>query len=119
MLLVVAGDRGTHVLGVLQNIDDELPHVVVLESVEDAGAIPAGRHEPGETQFRQMLGNTGRWLIDCLGKVVHRELSVDKCQEQPEARAIGQHLEHLCRKIHLILGGATELARLLIIRVHT
>jgi hypothetical protein len=45
----------TGVLGMEECVLDELPDVGVLDAVEDLRALPAGTHEPGHAQLRQML----------------------------------------------------------------
>ena len=79
----------------VDGVDDEPVSVAVLQSVEDAGALLPGRDEPGQTQFRQVLGDRGGGLVDDFGEVIHGEFVVAQRQNQADPGRIGEHPEDL------------------------
>jgi hypothetical protein len=92
------------VLGVEHRVGDQLPDVVILEGIEDRGALAAGADQSRHPQFGQMLRHRRRGLADVLGELVDRHLPAHQRPQHLYAGGIGEHPEHLDDQIHLIAG---------------
>lgn len=114
---MMARRAAERVFGLENRIRDELPCVLIFQTVEHAGPVVAGGDDSGKAQLRQMLGNGGRGLSDDAGKVVYRQFPVSQRQDDPNAGGIREHGEHLNRKLD-ILAVRVETAYLLIC-IHT
>ena len=106
-LAVVTRHAGSGVFGVEDRIGDQLPDVVVGQTVEDAGAVPAGLDQSGHPELGQMLGHAGRGLPDVLGQVTDGHLPADQRPENLDAGGVGQHAENLDHQVNLVGGQST------------
>ena len=100
----MAGHAGAGVFGVEHRVGDQLADVVVLQAVEDRGAVAAGPHQPRHPQLRQVLRHRRRRFADVVGQVVDRHLAVHQRPQHLDPGGIGQHPEHLDDQTHLIVG---------------
>lgn len=92
--------------------------MLVLQPVEHPLPLLPGRHDPRQTQLRQMLRNRRRGLVHHLGQLVHRQLArLPQREDDPHPGRVREHPEHLHRKLD-ILRIRIEPAYLLIC-VHT
>ena len=114
---VVRRGSAERMLGLEDRIRDQLKRVLVLEPVEHPRALLAGGHDVGKAQFRQMLGDGRRGLVDDVGQVVHRQLPVAQGQDDPHPGGVGEHREHLHSQFHVLAVLLT--AVYLLICIHT
>jgi hypothetical protein len=101
---VMTGNPGTGVLGVEDRVLDELADVIVLQTVEDGGSVPAGSHKTGHPQLRKVLGNRRRRLAHMLGEFVDGHLAMCQRPEHLHAGGVGQHSENLDYQTGLVVG---------------
>ena len=92
---VMAGHAGSRVFGVEHRVGDQLPDVVVVQAVEDRGALAAGADQPRHPQLRQVLRHRRGGFADVVGQIVDRHLPAHQCPQHLDAGGVGEHPEHL------------------------
>ena len=88
-----------------EHLFDEPAHMGVVGHVVDPGAVASGPDQPGQPQFRQVLGNPGRMGPDERRQLIHRMLAVEQGPNDPEAGLVTEELEHPYGGLELVLGG--------------
>ena len=101
---MVRRNSARRVLGVVHRVGEQLAHMVVLQPVEHLCALAPGAYQPGHPQLREVLRHRRPRLVDPLGEVVDRELTIGQRPQQLNARRIGQHPEHLDDQVGVIVG---------------
>lgn len=77
-------------------VSNELPRVLVLQSIKDARSIVSSHDDATQAQLRKVLGYRGWRLVDDIGEVIDRELpAVMEGEDDANASRIGEHAEHL------------------------
>ncbi len=104
-------------LSLKNSVRDELAGMLIGQTVEHPCALAAGRHEVPEPQFREVLGDGSLRLIDRLGELVYRELSVSQSQNDANSRGVGEHRKDLDGQLD-VLSIRIKRAHLLIC-IHT
>ena len=80
--------------GVRDHLFDQLPHVGVVDDVEDPGTVPTSTDQPGQSQFGQVLRDPGRLRPDQLGQFTDRVLAVQQRPNDAETSVIPEQLQH-------------------------
>jgi hypothetical protein len=93
------------VIGVEQGLADERADVGVTGPVEHAAAVPAGAHQPGEAEFRQVLGDRGARDPDGLGERADVVLPRRQQPHQTQPGGVAEHPEGPDGGLHLGAGG--------------
>jgi hypothetical protein len=92
---MMAGYTRPGMLSVEYGVSHELLDVVIVEAVVNGGALTARADKPCHPEFRQMLGDARRRLVDVVCQVAHRHLFAYQCPEDLNAGGIRQHAEDL------------------------
>ena len=71
---VMAGHARSGVFGVEDCVSDQLPDVVVVQAVEDRGAVAASPDQSRHAQLRQVLRHRRSGFPDMGRKVIDRHL---------------------------------------------
>ena len=104
---VMAGHARSGVFGVEDSVGDQLPDVVVVQAVEDGGALAAGPDQPRHPQLRQVLRHRRGGFPDMGCQVIDRHLPAHQRPQNLDAGGIGQHPKHLDDQVHLVIGEST------------
>jgi hypothetical protein len=103
-VIVVIGDGAKEIFGVEQRLFDQMKDMCIFRHVEHVVSIPAGPHEPGGTQFRQLLGHGRDTDTDVSGQLANGMLAVQERPDDPQAGLVAQQLEGLDGKGELLIS---------------
>ncbi len=90
---VVVRRPGEVMLGGGEDLVDQPPDVAAAGAVERAAAVPAGTHQPGQTQLRQVLRHRRTGRAGGGGKAADVEFRVAQQAQQPQPGRIGEQPE--------------------------
>ena len=105
------------VFGLVNGVRDELPGMLILQSVIDLGALLTGGDHPRQPHLGKMLGDAGRGFAGYFGERVDRKFPFTQGENQPHPGGVGQHGKDLHRKFH-IFAACRQLASITIC-IHT
>lgn len=103
--VVVAGVASEGVFGLEDRVGDELTRMLVLQAVVDPGAFLAGGHQTAQTHFGQMLGDGGRRLMDQIGQLIDRLLTITQSKDNAYPCGVGEHRKNFHREFHELAVG--------------